>query len=48
MVATGEDAYKTPAWVIDGFPDEVKVVAEEIYSDFNAKNGTDFKFQLQK
>ena len=48
VVATGDDAYRTPDWLLDGFPDEITEVADEIYSDFNAKNGTDFKFQLKK
>jgi hypothetical protein len=31
----------------DGFPDEVNDVANQIYSDYNEENGTDYKFQLK-
>lgn len=48
VVATGDDAYKTPEWVLDGFPDEFGPIAEKIYSDFNERNGTDFTFKLKK
>ena len=48
VVATGDDAYKTPDWVLDGFPDEMTDVAEDIYADFNEANGTDYKFQLKR
>jgi ribonuclease Z len=46
-VAEGGERYQTPDWVVEGWPDEVTGLAEEIYADFNKKNGTDFKFQLK-
>ncbi|MGY8768979.1 MAG: guanitoxin biosynthesis MBL fold metallo-hydrolase GntH [Pirellulales bacterium] len=48
QVAVGDDRYQTPDFIIEGFPEEVKEVADEIYEDFNKKNGTDFKFKLKK
>ncbi|MGI9402072.1 MAG: hypothetical protein ACR2O0_12510, partial [Rhizobiaceae bacterium] len=48
QVATGDDAYKTPDWVLDGFPEEITEIADDIYENFNSNNGTDFKFQLKK
>lgn len=47
-VAVGDEAYKTPEWVLDGFPDEITAIAEGIYDDFNKENGTDYKFKLKK
>ena len=43
----GGERYQTPEWVLDGFPDEVDEVAEQIYSDFNKEYGTDYTFQLK-
>ncbi len=37
----------TPEWILDGFPDEVDAVAQQIYADFNNEHGTDYKFQLK-
>ena len=48
QIAGDADRYKTPASVIEGFPDEMTEVAEQIYAEFNDKHGTDFKFQLKK
>lgn len=48
VVTTGDDAYKTPEWVLDGFPEEMGAVAEEIYEDFNKANGTNYQFKLKK
>jgi hypothetical protein len=48
VIATGEEAYQTPDSVLAGWPEEVQVVAEKIYKDFNKKHGTDYKFQLKK
>ena len=45
--AVGE-RYQTPDWVIEGFPEQVNVVAEQIYTDFNKEHGTDYKLQLKK
>jgi ribonuclease Z len=42
------DRYRTPEWVLDGFPDEVNAVANRIYDDFNKENGTDYKFDLKQ
>ena len=47
QITAGDDRYQTPAWVLDGFPDEMGVVADEIYDDFNKNNGTDYKFKLK-
>jgi hypothetical protein len=35
-------------WVVDGFPEEVNIIADPIYADFNRTHETDFKFQLTK
>jgi ribonuclease Z len=35
-------------WWIDGWPEAVTPLAEEIYSDFNKEHGTDYKFQLKQ
>jgi ribonuclease Z len=48
QVAAGGERYQTPDSVLEGFPDEVYDLAEQIYEDFNKKHGTDFKFQLKK
>jgi ribonuclease Z len=48
QVAAGGERYQTPDSVLDGFPDEVTDLAEQIYAEFNEKHGTDFKFQLKK
>jgi hypothetical protein len=45
---TNGERYQTPDWVIDGWPEEVTPLAEEIYSDFNKEHGTDYKFQLKQ
>jgi ribonuclease Z len=42
------DRYRTPEWILDGFPDEVNAVANRIYDDFNKENGTDYKFDLKQ
>jgi ribonuclease Z len=44
----GGDRYQTPDSVLAGWPKEMQGVAEQIYTDFNKKHGTDFKFQLKK
>ena len=44
----GGDRYQTPDSVLAGWPEEMEAVAEQIYTDFNKKHGTDFKFQLKK
>ena len=46
-VAAGGERYQTPEWVVDGFPEEVKVLTESIYADFNEEHGTDFQFKLK-
>lgn len=43
-----DDPYVTPKWVLDGWLDDVTPIAEQIYSNFNKANGTDYKFQLKK
>jgi len=48
QITSGGDRYQTPDWVLDGFPDEVNTVADEIFADFNEKYGTDYGFQLKK
>jgi len=47
-VEAGGERYQTPDWVVEGFPAEVNLIAEQIYADFNKKHGTDYKFQLKK
>ena len=47
-IEAGGERYQTPDWVIEGFPEEVNVIAEQIYADFNKQHGTDYKFQLKK
>jgi ribonuclease Z len=47
-MAAGGDRYQTPDSVLAGWPEEMQEVAEQIYTDFNKKHGTDFKFQLKK
>ena len=47
-VEAGGDRYQTPDSVLAGWPEEMDLVAEEIYADFNKKHGTDYKFQLKK
>jgi ribonuclease Z len=47
-VEAGGDRYQTPDSVLAGWPEEMQPVAEQIYTDFNKKHGTDFKFQLKK
>jgi len=47
VVASGSDRYQTPEWVVDGFPEEVRSIADQIYTDFNNENGTDYKFRLK-
>jgi len=47
-VAAGADRYQTPDWVVEGFPEEVQALTEQIYADFNKAHGTNFKFQLKK
>ena len=47
-IVIGGERYQTPDSVIEGFPDEVNPLVEEIYEDFNKKHGTNFKFQLKK
>jgi ribonuclease Z len=46
-IAAGGDRYMTPEWILDGFPDEVDAVAQQIYADFNKEHGTDYKFQMK-
>ncbi len=43
-----DEPYQTPQWVLDGWLDEVTPVAEAIYSNYNAENGTEFQFPLSK
>ena len=40
--------YQTPDSVLAGWPEEVTVLADEIYSDFNKEHGTNYKFQLKR
>jgi ribonuclease Z len=47
-VAEGGDRYQTPDSVLEGFSSEFIELSDQIYSDFNKKHGTDFKFQLKK
>jgi ribonuclease Z len=47
-VEAGGDRYQTPDSVLAGWPEEMQGVAEQIFTDFNKKHGTDFKFQLKK
>ena len=48
QVTAGDDRYRTPEWILDGFPDEVTTLTEQIYEDFNDEHGTDFKFKLKE
>jgi hypothetical protein len=47
-VATDGERYQTPDWVIEGWPEKVTPLANQIYSIFNKKHDTDYKFQLKK
>jgi len=47
-VAAGGERYQTPDSVLEGWPDEMNNLTEQIYEDFNKKHGTDFEFQLKK
>ncbi|MGI9571543.1 MAG: guanitoxin biosynthesis MBL fold metallo-hydrolase GntH [Desulfobulbia bacterium] len=47
-IEAGDDRYQTPDSVLAGWPEELQEVAEIIYSDFNEKYETDYKFQLKK
>ncbi len=47
-MAAVDDRYQTPDSVLAGWPEEVTVLAEEIYSDFNKEHGTNYKFQLKR
>jgi len=47
-VASGDDRYQTPDFVLSGWPKEFDAVADKIYADFNEEHGTDMKFQLKK
>ena len=47
-VAAGGERYQTPGSVLEGWPDEMNDLTEQIYADFNKKHGTDFKYQLKK
>lgn len=47
-VAEGGERYQTPDSVLEGFPEEMTELSNQIYTDFNEKHGTDFKFQLKK
>jgi ribonuclease Z len=47
-VTAGAEGYQTPDWVVDGFADELGPTTDKIYEDFNAENGTDYKFQLKR
>ena len=47
-IAADGDRYQTPDSVLEGFPEEVNELAEQIYADFNKEHGTDFKFKLKK
>jgi ribonuclease Z len=48
VAAAGGDRYQTPDSVLAGWPEEMQGVAEQIYTDFNKKYGTDYKFKLKK
>jgi len=47
-ITAGQDRYQTPEWIVDEFPDEVEVVTDKIYDEFNEEYGTDYKFQLKR
>jgi ribonuclease Z len=47
-IEAGDDRYQTPDWVLDGFPDEVTALTEQIYADFNEEHGTNYEFQLKE
>ena len=47
-MTVSDERYQTPDRVLEGWPEAVTPLAEEIYSDFNKKHGTDYKFQLKK
>jgi ribonuclease Z len=48
IIEAGGDRYVTPQWILDGFPDEVIDLTDEIYDDFNEEHGTDYEFALKK
>jgi ribonuclease Z len=48
QITAGDDRYRTPEWVLDGFPDEADAVANQIFADFNKEHGTDYKFKLKE
>ena len=41
------ERYQTPDWILDGFPEEVTDLTNQIYDDFNKENGTDYEFKLK-
>jgi hypothetical protein len=47
-MAPAGNRYQTPDSVLAGWPEEVTALAEQIYSDFNKEQGTNYKFQLKK
>ncbi len=47
-IASGGARYQTSDSVVAVWPEEVDALAEEIYSDFHKKHGTNYKFQLKK
>jgi ribonuclease Z len=48
VIEKGGERYMTPEWVLDGWPEEVNKIAEQLYEEFNKEHGTDYKFQLKK
>ena len=39
--------YRTPDWVVDGWPQEGIEQANKNFDDFNKEHGTDYKFKLK-
>ena len=48
QIEAGDDRYLTPEWVLDGFPEEVRALTDEIYAAFNKEHGTDYEFRLKE
>jgi ribonuclease Z len=47
-IESGGERYRTPDWVLEGWPKEANDIAEQIYADFNEKHGTGYKFNLKE
>ncbi|MCP4384056.1 MAG: hypothetical protein GY798_22045 [Hyphomicrobiales bacterium] len=46
-ITGGDEAYKTPAWIMEGIEPEVLPVIDKIYNDFNEARGTNIPNPLK-